>query len=68
MLDDHAKSNEELKALTQKKNITLAAALDDKHQKKFKEMSEKTGSDFDKEYCDLMVMDHKVVVNLLKIA
>ena len=29
-------------------------------------MSEKTDSDFDKEYCDLM--NHKDVVNMLKIA
>jgi putative membrane protein len=29
-------------------------------------MSEKTGADFDKEYCDLMVKDHKDVVDMFK--
>jgi putative membrane protein len=66
MLDDHTKANEELKALAQKKNITLPTSLSDKHQKKFNEMSEKTGADFDKEYCDLMVKDHKDVVDMFK--
>jgi len=66
MLDDHTKANEELKALALKKNITLPTTLSDKHQKKYNEMSEKTGSDFDKEYCDLMVKDHKDVVDMFK--
>jgi putative membrane protein len=66
MLDDHNKANEELKALAQKKNITLPTTLSDKHQKKFNEISEKTGADFDKEYCDLMVKDHKDVVDKFK--
>jgi putative membrane protein len=66
MLDDHTKANEELKALAQKKNITLPTTLSDKHQKKYTEMSEKTGADFDKEYCDLMVKDHKDVVEMFK--
>jgi putative membrane protein len=66
MLDDHTKANEELKALAQKKNITLPTSLSDKHQKKYTKMSEKTGADFDKEYCDLMVKDHKDVVEMFK--
>ena len=66
MVDDHSKANQELKALAQKKNITLPTTLSDKHQKKFDEMSEKTGADFDKEYCDLMVKDHKDVVDMFK--
>jgi putative membrane protein len=66
MIDDHTNANEELKALAQKKDIKLPTTLSDKHQKKYSEMSEKTGADFDKEYCDLMVKDHKDVVDLFK--
>jgi putative membrane protein len=66
MLDDHTKANDELKALAQKKNITLPTSLSDKDQKKYTEMSEKVGIDFDKEYCDLMVKDHKDVVDIFK--
>ena len=66
MIDDHTKANEELKALAQAKNITLPVALSDKHQKKYNEMAEKSGTEFDKEYCDFMVKDHKDAVDLFK--
>ena len=66
MLDDHNKANDELKALAQKKNISLPAALSEKKQKKFNDMSEKKGEDFDKEYCDQMVKDHKDVVDMFE--
>lgn len=66
MIDDHTKANDELKALTQSKNITLPTSLSDKHQKKYSDLSEKSGTDFDKEYIDLMVKDHKDVVDMFK--
>jgi putative membrane protein len=59
MVDDHTKANNELKTLAQQKNITLPATLDDEHQRKFDNLNEKTGEDFDKDYIDLMVKDHK---------
>jgi putative membrane protein len=66
MIDDHTKANEELKALAQSKNITLPAILSAKHQKELNDLAEKSGSDFDKEYSDLMVKDHKDVVDMFK--
>jgi len=66
MIDDHTKANEELKALAQSKNITLPTILSEKHQKKVSDLEEKSGSDFDKEYSDLMVKDHKDVVAMFK--
>ena len=66
MLEDHKKANDELKALAQKKNISLPAALSEEKQKKFNDMSEKKGEDFDKEYCDQMVKDHKDVVDMFE--
>ena len=66
MLDDHQKANDELKALAQKKNISLPNALSEEKQKKFNDMSEKKGEDFDKEYCDQMVKDHKDVVEMFE--
>src|SRR5690606_28857010 len=55
MADDHSKANDELKALAQQKNITLPAALSDKHQKKYNDLAEKKGKEFDKDYIDFMV-------------
>jgi putative membrane protein len=59
MVDDHSKANDELKALAASKNISIPAVLSDKHQKKYDELAKKTGIDFDKDYIDFMVKDHK---------
>jgi putative membrane protein len=59
MVDDHSKANNELKAIAQQKNISLPTVLGDDHQKKFDNLNEKSGADFDKDYMDLMVKDHK---------
>jgi putative membrane protein len=66
MIDDHTKANEELKALATSKNITLPPALSDKCQKKFDDLNGKSGKDFDEAYADLMVKDHKDVVDMFK--
>jgi putative membrane protein len=63
MIDDHTKANEELKTLAQQKNITLPTSLSDKKKKKYDDLAEKRGEDFDKDYIDLMVSDHKDVVD-----
>jgi len=66
MIDEHSKANDELKALAQQKNITLPAALSDKSQKHYEDLAKKTGADFDKDYTDLMVKDHKDVIDKFK--
>jgi putative membrane protein len=59
MIDDHSKANEELKALAAKKNIALPTSLSEKNQKKYDELSGKSGAEFDKAYASFMVDDHK---------
>jgi putative membrane protein len=59
MVDEHTTANNELKALAQQKNITLPTTLGNEHQRKLDNFNDKTGADFDKEYIDLMVKDHK---------
>jgi len=66
MIDDHSKANEELKALAQQKNISIPAALSDKSQKIYEDLAKKNGADFDKEYADQMVKDHKKDVDEFK--
>ncbi|MEX2233253.1 MAG: DUF4142 domain-containing protein [Cyclobacteriaceae bacterium] len=63
MVDDHTKANNELKALAQQKNIMLPTVLGDAHQHKLDNLGEKTGAEFDKEYMDLMVKDHKEAID-----
>lgn len=59
MVDEHTKANNELKALAQQKNITLPTVMSNEHQKKYDDLNKKSGADFDKDYIDLMVRDHK---------
>ena len=59
MVKDHSKANDELKALASQKNITLPDSLSEDKQKKYKDLAEKKGTDFDKAYVSLMVDDHK---------
>lgn len=59
MVRDHTKANDELKSLASTKNITLPATLSEKHQKHVDDLKKLKGAEFDKEYMDLMVKDHK---------
>jgi len=63
MVDDHSKANNELKSLAQQKNITLPTVMGNESQRKFENCQQKTGAEFDKEYIDLMVNDHKEVID-----
>ena len=60
MVKDHSKANDELKALASQKNITLPDSLSEDKQKKYNDLAEKKGTDFDKAYVSLMVDDHKM--------
>jgi len=66
MVTDHTKANDELMALAKTKGIVLPAALSDKCQKQYNELSGKTGADFDKAYIDAQVDGHKDVVDMLQ--
>jgi putative membrane protein len=59
MVTEHAKASDELKTLAQQKNITLPSSLTEEHQKKYEDLNEKQGAEFDREYMDLMVKAHE---------
>lgn len=63
MIDDHTKANNELMALAKEKNITLPPAPSQKSVKRIKDLNEKTGGDFDKDYINFMVSDHESVIS-----
>lgn len=66
MVKDHTAANEEVKALATRLNITLPAAPSEEHQKKATDLSEKKAKDFDKDFMDMMVADHKKTIDLFK--
>lgn len=66
MVMDHGKANDELKAIAQKKNITLPTGLDAEHQAKSDSLSKLSGKDFDKAYVDVMIDGHKKTLALMQ--
>ncbi|MCD2423254.1 DUF4142 domain-containing protein [Niabella pedocola] len=66
MVDDHSKANDELKMIAAGKNITLPAAPGDDMQKVAKDLSSKSGADFDKAYIKQMVDDHEKTIKLFE--
>ncbi len=67
MVNDHTKANNELKALASKKNMVLPDVMSEKCQKKYYDLEQKEkGNDFDKEFIDQMVKDHKEDIDKFK--
>jgi putative membrane protein len=66
MVKDHSKAGDSLMEIAKKENITLPAAMDADHQKKYDDISKLTGTDFDKAYVNLMVDEHKGALQLMQ--
>jgi putative membrane protein len=66
MVNDHSKANEELKALATKKNIVLPSTPGDEAQGHISELTKYSGSEFDKEYMNLMTKDHQEDISLFE--
>ncbi len=59
MVRDHGQHADRIKALATAKNIAIPATLSDDQQKIKEGLQKKTGAEFDKEYIDLLIDDHK---------
>ena len=59
MISDHNKVGDALKAIAVNRGAVLPAGLTDKQQKELDRLSQLARPDFDKEYTDLMLEDHK---------
>ena len=59
MEESHQKALNDLNVLAMKKTITVPTTQTDESNKAYKELSDKSGKDFDKAYCDKMVKGHK---------
>lgn len=63
MVDAHTKAMTDLSALAMSKSISLPEPQTDDVNEAYKEMNEKSGRNFDKEYCDKMVNGHKDAIS-----
>lgn len=59
MEKDHSDASNKLKPVLQTLALSAPETMDKEHQDKIDNMNKKTGKDFDKEYIDEMVSDHK---------
>jgi putative membrane protein len=62
MAKDHTKANDELKPIADAKGVALPSGPDKSHQKNLDKLAKKSGADFDKDFMDHMVKDHKKAV------
>jgi putative membrane protein len=62
MIDDHTKTNDELKQVASKESISLPDTLDPKHQSEINKLSKLSGEDFDKAYAKEQLKDHEADV------
>jgi putative membrane protein len=66
MVKDHSGANAKLMALAKERQIALPTELDGKHKRASENLGKKQGADFDKDYMDLMVKDHKSTIDLFE--
>lgn len=59
MVNDHTAANKEMRELATSKNITMPDSMSSDHMDHVRELSEKTGAEFDKAYMDRMVSAHE---------
>lgn len=62
MIEDHSKALDEVKALADKKSITVPSASSESGQSSFDKLSSLKGKEFDKAYADEMVNGHKMAI------
>ena len=63
MVTQHTKSLTELKGLAEKKMMTIPTELTNEGKDMYEKLNKKSGMDFDKEYCDMMVNGHKDAID-----
>ena len=61
---EHGKSLIDLNALAAKKMIKVPASLTDNAKNSYDKLNKKSGKEFDKEYCEMMVKGHKDAIAL----
>ena len=63
MVTEHTAALNDLKKLAANKNIVIPATLPEDGQDHYDKLNGKTGKDFNKEYCDMMVKGHKDAID-----
>lgn len=62
MEEEHTAALNDLKTLAENKAVTLPSGMTDDARNAYDKLSEKTGNDFNIEYCDMMVDGHEKAI------
>ena len=68
MVSDHSAANDKMNDIAKSKGITLPKVMGDYQQKLTKEISDKSGKDFDRAYVTAMIKDHKETIKTFEVA
>ncbi|PUZ20690.1 putative membrane protein [Chitinophaga costaii] len=63
LITDHTKAGDELKAIADRKGITLPTAFSPEHQSAMEKLNDKKGLDWDKAFIDHMIDGHKSAID-----
>lgn len=66
MVQDHTRAGNKLEEIAQRENVEMDSKSGDDARDDVEKLSKLSGRDFDKEYIDLMVKDHKDAVDSLQ--
>jgi putative membrane protein len=67
MVDDHGRTNDELKILAQNKHIALPTAFDPHGKAIHDRLTKLSGAAFDRAYMQAMIVDHQKAVNEFRV-
>jgi len=62
MVNDHTQANNELKSMATRMNVTVPDSVMPKQHTELETLRKTAGKNFDKQYMDMMVKDHKETV------
>ena len=66
MVKDHTAASKEMSDLAMSKNVTLPDSMSNEHMSQMRDLREKKGADFDKDYMDKMVSAHDSDISLFE--
>ena len=66
LVDEHTKAASEVSALAKTKNFSLPTSLTEEGQDEYNKLNEKSGTDFDKKFADMMISGHEKAIDKLR--
>ncbi|HEY3276183.1 MAG TPA: DUF4142 domain-containing protein [Syntrophorhabdaceae bacterium] len=66
MVNDHSKVNQELMSMAEKKGALVPQKMERSHESDLEKLKKHALAEFDKEYVDMMVKEHKAAVSLFE--